>query len=418
MENRNFFFSRVKYLKKYTNLELNLIIKRAIVFFVNRCREFRSVFSNLYEKVKFYLLQIINSLKSKFINKRDSAFFVKIDIIKKKHKDIIFLLTLSLVFIFMIIYSSVFDLLQPLDYNGKTEEKIIEILPGKNTSQIAGLLKHEKLIKNEKALIIYTKIKGLDSKLKAGKYILHPGMSIPEIVKELSEGNVLNESIRVTIPEGLELKEIAGLLEKKGLVDSEYFIEIAKVKNFPFDFLKGLPGDTTLEGYLFPDTYKVNKDVGEKGIISIMLRRFGNIFNADFISRADEIGLSVHEVITLASIIEREAKVDDERPLISSVFHNRLKNGMLLQSCATVQYALGERKETLLFKDLEIDSPYNTYIIPGLPPGPISSPGKASIEAALFPAETDYLYFVSNGDGTHTFSRTYREHLRAINRNN
>ncbi|NPV42475.1 MAG: endolytic transglycosylase MltG [Firmicutes bacterium] len=318
----------------------------------------------------------------------------------------------------MIIYSSVFDLLQPLDYNGQTKEKIIEILPGKNTSQIARLLKHEKLIKNEKVLIIYAKIKGLDSKLKAGKYILHPAMSIPEIVKDLSEGNVLNESIRFTIPEGLELKEIAQLLEKKGLVDSKYFIEIAKVENFPFDFLKGLPGDTTLEGYLFPDTYEVNKDIGEKGIIKIMLKRFENIFNADFVSRARELRLSVHEVITLASIIEREAKVDDERPLISSVFHNRLKIGKLLQSCATVQYALGERKETLLFKDLEIDSPYNTYKVPGLPPGPISNPGKASIKAALFPAETDYLYFVSNGDGTHTFSRTYGEHLRTINRNN
>jgi UPF0755 protein len=402
----------MKHKKKYKDLELNLITKRAIIFFVNRYREFRSVSSNLYIKVKLYFL------KNKFINKRDSAFFVKINIIKKKHKDIIFLLTFSLVFIFMIIYSSVFDMLQPLDYNGKTKEKIIEILPGKNTSQIARLLKHEKLIKNEKVLIIYAKIKGLDSKLKAGKYILHPAMSIPEIVKDLSEGNVLNESIRFTIPEGLELKEIAELLEKKGLVDSEYFIEIAKVKNFPFDFLKGLPGDTTLEGYLFPDTYEVNKDIGEKDIIKIMLRRFENIFNADFVSRARELRLSVHEVITLASIIEREAKVDDERPLISSVFHNRLKIGKLLQSCATVQYALGERKETLLFKDLEIDSPYNTYKVPGLPPGPISNPGEASIKAALFPAETDYLYFVSNGDGTHTFSRTYGEHLRIINRNN
>jgi len=147
-----------------------------------------------------------------------------------------------------------------------------------------------------------------------------------------------------------------------------------------------------------------------------MLSRFDTIFNDEYKKRAEELKMSIDEVITLASIIEREAKLEKDRKIISSVFHNRLKNKMLLQSCATIQYILKERKEVLLYKDLEVKSPYNTYKNPGLPPGPIASPGLKSIEAALYPDDTDYLYFFALNDGSHVFSKTFKEHIQAQNK--
>ena len=312
------------------------------------------------------------------------------------------------------LYSIFFDLIQPQGYNNRSE-KIIEVCQGYSANQIADILYNAELIKNKKVFVFYTKIKGLDSKLKAGKYVFSSNMSLPEIVESIAEGNTISETIRITIPEGLEIREIGFLLEEKGLGRKEKYIEAAYAKNFTFKFSKYIPDNLSLEGYLFPDTYQVHKDIDEIGIIKIMLNRFEEVFTDDLISRSEELGLTVHEIITIASIIEREAKLDSERAIISSVFYNRLKNNMLLGSCVTVQYALGERKPNLTYKDLEIDSPYNTYKVQGLPPGPISNPGEASIRAALYPAETDYYYFSANFDGTHTFSRTFSEHKNAIN---
>jgi len=198
------------------------------------------------------------------------------------------------------------------------------------------------------------------------------------------------------------------------LVSREEFLEAAAKGEFDYDFLTGVPhGEKRLEGFLFPDTYQFEADATAEEIINVMLKRFGEVYNEEYRRRAQELGLSTLEVVTMASIVEKEAKLDEERAVIAGVFYNRLKKNWKLESCATVQYLLGEPKAELSYKDLEIDSPYNTYKYYGLPPGPIASPGKASLEAALYPEEVDYLFFRANPDGSHTFSRTLAEHNQA-----
>ncbi|WZL71474.1 endolytic transglycosylase MltG [Clostridiaceae bacterium 35-E11] len=295
---------------------------------------------------------------------------------------------------------------------------MLEITKGSSTSQIAAVLKEEKVIKNDLAFRILSKIVKADGKMKAGKFLLNTSMSANDIIHILVQGDVVKDTIKFTIPEGFELRQIADRLYEKGLIDKEKFIEIANNGDFDYKFLKDIPkGENRLEGYLFPDTYEVSKDVTEKELIVKMLNRFDAVFEEAYYERTAELNMDINQIITIASIIEREAKLDEERSIVSSVFHNRIRKGMLLQSCATVQYILGERKENLSLKDIEIDSPYNTYKYEGLPPKPIASPGKASIEAALYPEKTDYLYFVVSKNGKHTFSKTYQEHLNAKNGN-
>ena len=186
---------------------------------------------------------------------------------------------------------------------------------------------------------------------------------------------------------------------------------------YDYDFISQIPDrEKKLEGYLFPDTYEIYKETSAEAIVDKLLSRFNNIFTKEYKNRAKELNMTIDQVVTLASIIEREAKLDSERKTISAVFHNRLKKKMLLQSCATVQYILKEQKEELTYKDLEIESPYNTYKHIGLPPGPIASPGLKAIEAALYPENTDYLYFFTKDDSSHVFSRTYNEHISAQNK--
>ncbi|MBD3272217.1 MAG: endolytic transglycosylase MltG, partial [Elusimicrobia bacterium] len=201
-----------------------------------------------------------------------------------------------------------------------------------------------------------------------------------------------------TVPEGLTMKQVAQTLAEQEMGDENRFMSIFKSHN--------------REGYLFPETYVIAQGLSEQQIADILYAQFERTFNAQWKERAAELGMSVHEIVTLASLIEKEAKVDHERPLISAVFHNRLKSHKYLESCATVQYALGQWKKRLSLKDLEVDSPYNTYKHYGLPPGPICSPGRQSLYAALYPEDTDALFFISNGDGTHSFYTRYRDHLK------
>ncbi len=239
-------------------------------------------------------------------------------------------------------------------------------------------------------------------------------------MQTLQQGVLWEEGLRFTIPEGFTLEQIAARLEDEGMVGKEAFISACQdyMQNIDpsFSFLNDIPSSVNflLEGYLFPDTFEVRRGITARELIDVMLHRFNEVFNEDNRRRASEMGFTLHEIVTLASIVEKEARVAEERPIISAVFHNRLQSpGMsLLQSCATVQYALGEVKPVLLYEDLEIDSPYNTYLYPYLPPGPIASPGEDALEAALYPAEVDYLYFVykEDGSGTHYFSTTLQEH--------
>lgn len=288
----------------------------------------------------------------------------------------------------------------------------LEIPRGASSKDIARLLAEKRLIKSPLAFHLYLHYRGLDKSLQAGEYYLSPSLSPLEIAGALAAGRVA--LYRVTIPEGFTLKQIAARLAEAGLVDEERFWAAAANAPFEYEFLKDGPqGSQRLEGFLFPDTYYFPKGMGEEQIIAAMLRRFREAFTPAMEARAKELGLSVRQVVTLASLVEREAKLDSERPLIAAVFYNRLRRGLKLESCATIQYLLDKPKPVLLEEDLKIPSPYNTYLNPGLPPGPIASPGLASLKAALYPAPVPYLYFVANPDGSHTFSRTLAEHLQA-----
>lgn len=298
---------------------------------------------------------------------------------------------------------------------GRGGEVSIYIENGMTPPQIYSVLKDNGIIGNKTLFSVFARSHASD--FKSGKHTLYKREAYGDIISELTSQGGIDSETAVTFPEGLELREFAALLEEKGIVKAADFINAANGK-FDYKFLPPQK-DGYLEGYLFPDTYVIAPEMTCEDIINMMLRRFDEIYTDKYYAREKELGMTTHEVITLASIIEREAAVEAERPLVSSVFHNRLKSSYkYLESCATVQYILKERKDVLSNQDIKIDSPYNTYKYPGLPVGPIASPGKASIEAALYPADTDYLYFVSNGDGTQSFSKTLGEHLNSgVNKN-
>lgn len=342
---------------------------------------------------------------------------------KKKKHILIYFLIIVLVITGISLFSLkkyVDNQLQPI-VTENIKEVQINIPKGASSSEIAKILMDNNLIKNELIFRILTKYEKMDGKFKAGKYILNNGMTPEEIMEKLVAGGIAKDSITFTVPEGFELEQIAERLEEMNIANKDTFLELtSKASNFSteYEFLIGVPEELSLEGYLYPDTYQVYIDASEKDIIRKMLNRFDNLYTDEIKAKAKELNLDLNQVITLASIIEREGRADEEREIISAVFHNRLKSGMMLQSCATVQYILGERKPVLSNEDISIESPYNTYINQGLPPGPIASPGIKSIEAAVNPANVNYMYFVFNEDetGTHTFSVTYDEHLKAINR--
>lgn len=302
-----------------------------------------------------------------------------------------------------------------------SDSKEIEVIvpKGASTSQIADILKEKGLIKYPILFRAVSKVNRNDGLYKQGPHILNTSMEYLDIMNELKRTVIKKETTRFTIPEGFELRQIVDLLEEKKLIDREKFMHIVENEEFDYPFLKNLPKrKNRLEGYLFPDTYEVFADSDEKQIIKKMLDRFGQVFKEKYYQRAKELGMTVDEVVTLASIVEREAMKDDERDMVAAVFHNRLKSKQypLLQSCATVQYVLGERKPILTEEDTRIESPYNTYIHAGLPVGPIASPGEKSIIATLYPADVDYLFFVARSDGSHVFSKTLQEHINAVNR--
>jgi len=287
----------------------------------------------------------------------------------------------------------------PLKENS-TIRKIVNIPSGNNAKEVVDVLEKNEIIrKNNYTFRILIKLMKLEDQLKYGEYNLSPSMNMLQILDKLVKGEVI--TYKITIPEGYTYKQIAEILDKKEVAKKDAFLELLKAD------------EKTLEGYLFPDTYEVPKKYGAENIVKLMLSNFNQIsIKNKFADKSEEIGFSLDEIIILASIIEREAKFSDEKRKVSSVFHNRLKKGMKLQSCATIQYILEEPKERLDENDLNIDSPYNTYLYKGLPPGAICNPGLDSIMAALEPIEEDYLYFVLGENGKHIFSKTYKEHLK------
>ncbi len=281
--------------------------------------------------------------------------------------------------------------------------------PGQSFRSITADLQEKGLLKHPLKFRIIAGYQNVTTKIKAGEYRLSGTMSPTRILEHLSKGKVYMH--RVTVPEGWNLREIARKMDKAGLCKKADFIHIATDPDFASKM--GIAGQT-VEGYLFPETYFFEKSVSAKDIISAMISRFNSVFSDSWKDRASELGFSVHETVTLASIIEKETGVAEERRIISSVFHNRLEKRMRLASDPTVIYGLGDFDGNLTRKDLKTKTPYNTYTNHGLPPGPIANPGRASLEAALYPADTDYLYFVARPDNTHHFSKTLAEHNRAV----
>jgi UPF0755 protein len=274
---------------------------------------------------------------------------------------------------------------------------------------VADSLARANLISFPRAFGLYAAARGRDRNARPGTYILRRGSSWNRILDALAVGRGMVRS--VTIPEGWSLAQIAP--------------QIGRVLELPAESLEAAVRDTallreldipspTVEGYLFPETYLFPVGTSARGAVRLMVNEFERRWTPDWDERARALPMSRHDVLALAAIIEKEAKVPEERSVISAVYHNRLKKGMLLQADPTVQYALGRHVARVLFRDLAVDSKYNTYRYKGLPPGPIASPGTPSIEAALYPADVPYLYFVAHPDGHHEFRRTFAEHAKAV----
>ncbi|NLJ33720.1 MAG: endolytic transglycosylase MltG [Firmicutes bacterium] len=306
------------------------------------------------------------------------------------------------------------ELIEPVMVEGTAAPVRVTIASGSTGGDIAQLLAAEGLIKSEFFFNLLIRWQGVAGELQAGEYELCPTMSPREIIRQLLEGNIVQDQVPVTIPEGYTVLQMAKLLDQKGF-DGERFLTLVQNGNFAYEFLPDLEegADYRLEGYLFPDTYYFSPTEGEEAIINRMLQRFEEITIPEIQERAEELGMSLHQLVTLASIIEREALLAEEKPVISGVFHKRLQKGMKLQSCATIQYILGEAKANLSTADTQIPSPYNTYIHVGLPPGPIGAPGEDSLLSAANPEENKYFYFCAKDDGSHAFSSTLSEHNQA-----
>lgn len=296
----------------------------------------------------------------------------------------------------------------------ETENKVEFLVEkGSTPKVIATKLRNNQLIKDEKSFLAYIRLNKLDSKLKAGNYLLSDSMTVEEITNVIIKGISIQK--RFTVPEGYTIWQIAELMEKENIMSQDEFWELAIEEDFPaYDFLNGLNKDKhRMEGYLFPETYYISEEESPRKIFEIMLDQYEIVRKR---LPENKSGLNERDALILASIVEAEAVVAKERPIIASVFLNRLDQNMRLECDATIQYALGKRKEIVLFSDLEIDSPYNTYRRTGLTPTPICATGESALRAVYQPEETDDLFFFAKNDGSgeHVFNKTYAEHERQM----
>ena len=303
--------------------------------------------------------------------------------------------------------------------------KIITIKKGTPLKKISTVLEQEGIIRNKNFFIGLSILLGKKSGIKAGEYEFHARMLPLEVLDTLVKGQMKRHL--VTIPEGYTLSQIAQLLEDLSIVEKKIFLQKASSPDFIASLGLYPPGlnnaglrtamgriEPTLEGYLFPDTYHLIKEMDPSEVIQMMAHQFHKVFGLNLISRASELGMSQSEVVILSSIIEKETSLSEEKPLISAVFHNRLKRGIPLQSDPSVIYGIKNFDGNLTKEHLLKPTPYNTYLFTGLPPTPICNPGKESILAALYPASVPYLYFVSKNDGSHYFSLDIEEHQKAV----
>jgi UPF0755 protein len=309
--------------------------------------------------------------------------------------------------IFMALLYTAFEMFVPALNATKNTE--IEIPKGSTFRQAVDILSEQKLIRDKKIFLLLGRLTGADRKIRAGFYSIWSNMSPWDIFKSIRKGRIIEYEVRIL--EGDSLPEIADAFSKAGIAAYDEVMSISKDREYLSSYKIEAP---SIEGFIFPDTYMIPKGVKTKDALGSMIDRMREKYSGKLLEKAQKIGMTETEVLTLASIIEKEAVVDSERPLISAVYHNRLHKHMQLQADPTCIYGIKSSKEKITRTDLQRKTPYNTYIINGLPPGPIASPGLKSISAALNPADVPYLYFVSNNDGTHIFSVTLSQHAEAV----
>lgn len=325
---------------------------------------------------------------------------------RKLFKMLVVLVVIAAVIIGATIYWEIFQ------WRSNTAADV-NIPKGSSLVAVADVLHEDGVIRSPKIFTLYARFRGVAGKLSAGEYEFPAQMTIAEVLNKIVSGDV--KKYKITVIEGWTIEDIANALAEKEFVGPEIageFRDLARDGQFLESI--GFGGIPSLEGYLFPDTYTVLRPKGAKELVVMMVDRFKGVYGDEFLLRAKELGMTDREVVTLASIIEKETGKAEERPTISSVFHNRLKKGMVLATDPTVIYGIPNFDGNLRRRDLERPGPYNTYLNAGLPPGPIASPGLESIKAALYPAKTGYYYFVSKNDGSHYFSKTMGEHSRAV----
>lgn len=312
----------------------------------------------------------------------------------------------SIIFLVFLVYITL-QLFVPSNIGNISIE--IHIPEGTTYREAIEILAKNRLLRDKNLFLVIGRITSVDKKVRAGYYSFWGNMSPYEIFRKLIEGRIIERDI--TIVEGDTFLEIGKKLEDKNIMSLEEFTSLSTNK----DFLKSLDiKASSLEGYLYPETYRIPKGSKPESVLTLMVNMLRRHYDDAMISRMKELNWTENQVLTLASIIEKEAVVDEERPLISAVYHNRLRIGMPLQADPTAIYGVKDYRSKITKADLRNKTKYNTYLIKGLPPGPICSPGIKSIKAALFPADVPYLYFVSKRDGTHYFSRTLNEHIEAI----
>lgn len=297
---------------------------------------------------------------------------------------------------------------------GSENDKYVDIVAGSGINAISDILYENGIIKYPNVFKMFAK-RNENAIYQQGTHILNENMSYEAIINALQKPPISNDQlIKLTVPEGYELEQIAELAEEKGIASREDFLREANYGKFEYNFVKDIKRtENRLEGYLFPATYEIYIGESVHNVIDKMLEKFSEVVLP--IYESSQTDKTLDEIVIMASIVEKEAANDDERAKIASVFYNRIKNDMTLSSCATVQYVLEERKPILSNSDIKIQSEYNTYIHKGLPIGPIAMPGEMSIKAAIYPADTDYLYFAAD-NGKNVFSRTDTEHLENVRR--
>jgi len=325
-----------------------------------------------------------------------------------KHK----ILIISWIILTIIVLGSSIWFFDQVNRGQKSDEvKVFSVQSGQSVQQIATELKNQGLVRSKWVLIAYLEFKNLSEKLKAGDYALKSSFNIKQTAEILSQGKTA--SVKITIPEGWNTKEIADYLEKEKAIKGKKEFEELLFENFDFSFLSQKPGNNSLEGFLFPDTYFLPFRATPKQIIEIMLKNFDQKLEQNLRDEISKSSYSLYEIVIIASLVEREVKKEDDRKIVAGIIYKRLAQGKPLELDATINFITGKNNPQSTLNDLAIDSPYNTYQNIGLPPGPISNPGLSAIKASIYPTKSPYLYYLNRQDtGETIFSQTFEEHLQ------